>query len=206
MIVMRGDAKGKPKILVAAGFASCLLVAAGLLGCQPPSPGETLMPGISAAEDISSQEEFTWSQDLECAPCHTPEAQSAADSACTSFSSARSRCLTCHDDAQKLTEAHEDMRNAKPPAKAERTIVESEACMSCHDTGSLAEKTIDSTALTDSYRATINPHALPENESHSKIDCTACHTMHGSANASEMAPEACQSCHHADIYDCERCH
>ena len=203
---MRGNAGRKPKALVTAGFFLCLFVAAGLIGCQSTSTDKALMPGIAAAEQVSLQEDFEWEPDLECAPCHPLEAQTAAASACTGFSDAPSNCMICHDAVPELTTTHKGIRNAEPTMKLMHTAVENDACTSCHDTASLADRTRGSVALADSNQATINPHALPENKGHSKICCTDCHTAHQATDVLERGPEVCQNCHHADIYECDTCH
>ena len=203
---MRRNAGRKPEAPVMAGFVFCLLVATVLIGCQSTSADKALMPGIVAVEQVSLQEDFTWKPELECAPCQSLEAKTAAASACTDFSDAPSNCVNCHDDAPELTTVHTGIRNAKPTAELMHTAVENDACTGCHDKADLADRTRDSIALVDSNQTTMNPHALPENKGHSKIGCTDCHSAHESTDVLERAPQACQNCHHADIYDCETCH
>ena len=203
---MQGSLRGKPKASLMLGFAFCLLALVMLVSCQSVPDDKALMPGIESVEKISSPEDFTWSTDLECAPCHSPEAQTAAASACTGFSDARSSCLTCHNATEELTVAHQDILGVKPDSETKHAMVESDACMSCHSISSLVEKTIGSTALIDKNNTTINPHALLKTKGHDKIDCIACHTMHETVNALEATPKICQNCHHTDTYDCDSCH
>lgn len=201
---MQNSIQEKPWATLTAGFVFCLFVSAILVSCQFVPDNKALMPGIEAAE-LVSQDDFTWSPDLACAPCHVREAQTAA-SACTNFSGAQSNCITCHDDAQKLTTAHENIRSVKPASKLERTTVETEACVSCHDIEFLAASTIDSVTLVDNNGIILNPHALPETGSHSRIGCTDCHTIHDTTDALETTPKVCQNCHHTDAYECNICH
>ena len=90
----------------------CLCFAAGLASCQSPPAAPTLMPGIAEAEQVSLQEEWVWSPEQECAPCHSQEAQTAAASVCTGLSGAPARCLGCHVAEQELEAAHEGIRNS----------------------------------------------------------------------------------------------
>lgn len=203
---MRGNAGWRPQAPVLVGFLLCLLVAAGSIGCQSTPSDKALIPGIAAAEQVSLQEDFAWNPDLACAPCHSLEARTAAASACAGFSDAPSNCMTCHDAAPELTTIHAGIQNAQPAAKLSRTTVENDACTSCHETTSLADRTSVSVALVDNNQETMNPHALPENQGHAKIGCTDCHTTHEATDVLERAPLVCQNCHHADIFDCETCH
>ena len=121
---MRRRGKQRPRALAGATCALlCLCFAAGLASCQSPPAAPTLMPGIAEAEQVSLQDEWVWDPEQECAPCHSLEAQTAAASACTGFSSAPSRCLGCHDACQALAAAHEDIRSAcRPPSlRAQRS-------------------------------------------------------------------------------------
>ncbi len=202
---MQGNARRKSMTLLAAGFAFCLFGALALVGCQSTPSGRALMPGIAAAEQISPQN-WKWSPDQECAPCHSIEAHTAAASACTDFSDASSSCLTCHNVEQELTVAHENIRNVKPVSDLQQVTVEKEICTKCHTIASLAERTADSVALADNDGVTINPHALRRTKGHSEIDCTACHTMHESSDKLETSSKMCRECHHADSFECESCH
>lgn len=192
-------------MLLATGFIFCLFAAA-LVGCQFASNNRALMPGIAAAEQVSPQD-WKWSPDQECAPCHSVEAHAVAMSPCTDYSDSSSSCLTCHNVEQKLVVAHEDILNTKPTPDLQRVSVKKEVCTRCHDVASLSAKTADSVALRDSNGVTINPHALLRTKGHSVIDCASCHTMHKtSSDTLEISPEMCQDCHHADSFECESCH
>lgn len=203
---MQEEAGRKPRAPAMAGCLLCLLVAAALTGCQSASADKALMPGIAAAEQVSLQDDFAWEPDLACAPCHSLEARTAAASACTDFSDAPSRCMACHDAAAELASAHAGIRSATPAVELASTAVEESACTNCHDEASLPDRTSGSVALVDSDQATMNPHALPENKGHAKIGCTDCHTAHEGSDVLERASAVCETCHHADIYDCESCH
>ncbi|WP_418911500.1 cytochrome c3 family protein, partial [Adlercreutzia sp.] len=199
--------KQRPRALAGATCALlCLCFAAGLASCQSPPAAPTLMPGIAEAEQVSLQDEWVWDPEQECAPCHSLEAQTAAASACTGFSSAPSRCLGCHDACQALAAAHEDIRSAWQAPEPTGPEIGKEACARCHDAASLTARTADSRALVDGNNVTINPHALLETAGHTQIDCTACHTMHETSDVVEASPKSCRSCHHADSFACDACH
>ena len=204
--------KQRPRTLAGATCALCLAFAvglcfaAGLAGCQSPPAAPTLMPGIAEAEQVSLQDEWVWDPEQECAPCHSLEAQTAAASACTGFSSAPSRCLGCHDACQALAAAHEDIRSAWQAPEPTGPEIGKEACARCHDAASLAARTVGSRALVDGNNVTINPHALLETAGPTQIDCTACHTMHETSDVVEASPKSCRSCHHADSFACDACH
>ena len=204
---MRRRGKQRPRALAGATCALlCLCCAAGLASCQSPPAAPTLMPGIAEAEQVSLQDEWVWDPEQECAPCHSLEAQTAAASACTGFSSAPSRCLGCHDACQALAAAHEDIRSAWQAPEPTGPEIGKEACARCHDAASLAARTVGSRALVDGNNVTINPHALLETAGHTQIDCTACHTMHETSDVVEASPKSCRSCHHADSFACDACH
>ena len=158
---MRRRVKQRPRALAGATCALlCLCFAAGLASCQSPPAAPTLMPGIAEAEQVSVQDEWVWGPEQECAPCHSLEAQTAAASACTGFSSAPSRCLGCHDACQALAAAHEDIRSAWQAPEPAGPEIGKEACARCHDAASLAARTAGSRALVDGNNVTINPHAV----------------------------------------------
>lgn len=203
---MRRRGKQRPRALAGATCALFLCFAAGLASCQSPPAAPTLMPGIAEAEQVSLQDEWVWDPEQECAPCHSLEAQTAAASACTGFSSAPSRCLGCHDACQALAAAHEDIRSAWQAPEPTGPEIGKEACARCHDAASLAARTAGSRALVDGNNVTINPHALLETAGHTQIDCTACHTMHETSDVVEASPKSCRSCHHADSFACDACH
>ena len=204
---MRRRGKQRPRALAGATCALlCLCFAAGLASCQSPPAAPTLMPGIAEAEQVSLQDEWVWDPEQECAPCHSLEAQTAAASACTGFSSAPSRCLGCHDACQALAAAHEDIRSAWQAPEPTGPEIGKEACARCHDAASLAARTVGSRALVDGNNVTINPHALLETAGHTQIDCTDCHTMHETSDVVEASPKSCRSCHHADSFACDACH
>ena len=209
---MRRRGKQRPRALAGATCALCLAFAvglcfaAGLAGCQSPPAAPTLMPGIAEAEQMSLQEEWVWSPEQECAPCHSQEAQTAAASVCTGLSGAPARCLGCHVAEQELEAAHEGIRNSWQSPKPAGPEVGKEACARCHDAASLTARTADSRALVDGNNVTINPHALLETAGHTQIDCTACHTMHETSDVVEASPKSCRSCHHADSFACDACH
>ncbi|MDR1183576.1 MAG: cytochrome c3 family protein [Coriobacteriales bacterium] len=149
-----------------------------------------------------------WTEDSDCAGCHTTEMQSGEDGACTYSLHTATVCITCHTDTDdKLAETHEDYATAKQPTRLKKTEVDVLVCESCHDTGELKEITASSTVLTDANNTVLNPHDLPTTENHlSSIDCASCHKMHKPDPVAETASKVCLSCHHLNVYECGTCH
>ena len=131
------------------------------------------------------------------------------DSNCLASKHADLPCGSCHANTSALEKAHEKV---DPSVEAEatrlkKTSVDIALCQSCHGSlESLAAKTQSSTVCTDDNGTVVNPHALPENEEHSDIDCASCHIMHSRETATEQTKSLCNSCHHENVYECFTCH
>lgn len=122
-------------------------------------------------------------------------------------------CAACHNDEEKLAEAHENATGPKLVRRLKYTYVETQTCLICHDSWeSLAEKTEDCTMLTDSSGTVVNPHAAPATHTQDSgtdkayVACYMCHDMHGTVSVEEQADYTCQGCHHEDVYECHTCH
>lgn len=192
-------------VLVGVAFAGCII------GCSPQlssTSGERASQDAGDAEPAATQVEF--SEEADCAVCHTVEIESMSDSSCLAGlgSHASMDCLTCHEYNSDLEKAHEKVSVGDTPRKnLKRTEVDESACVTCHDETGLVEKTASATVLTDSKGTTVNPHALPENDGHAEIACADCHKMHaGGADAAQDATNKCLSCHHDGVFECGTCH
>lgn len=153
-----------------------------------------------------------WNMDIDCAGCHTKEAEKASDKKCTqgvAHESAKLTCVSCHTDEEVLTEVHADVTaDDKMPKKATVITVDPETCEGCHgDLETVAKLTADSEALKDDQGTVVNPHQIPEGERHSEMPatCTDCHNNH-STNLAKDAMKYCAQCHHRGRFECGTCH
>ena len=93
------------------------------------------------------------------------------------------------------------------PSRLKQTTVEASVCLSCHDQDEIAAESSSCTALSDAQGTTVNPHELPETDTHGQIACTDCHSMHEEQTDLQGDAKAyCMSCHHADVFECYTCH
>lgn len=198
-------AKPKPTLLAIAAAAALIM---SLNGCAPQKADEA-----QATEEASiSQVSFAWSEASDCSVCHSKESSSMNDAACLAYTHQQqgNDCFTCHADTAGLESAHAEATPElaeKRATKLRSTKIDRAACLSCHGgEEGYAESTASSTVLTDTQGKTVNPHAMPENADHADTDCSSCHDMHGSAPASDSAPEYCATCHHSGVYECHTCH
>lgn len=194
-----------------AGVALFLPLVLCAWGCSPQTAGA----GSSAAEASAGREgassaiEATWSPDSDCATCHDTEASTSADGSCLAGHHTMTQgftCITCHTDDGTLAEVHADMDSGKTPKKLKKTEVSENVCLSCHGKADLVQKTATSTVLTDDNGTAVNPHDLPQSDEHAAITCTSCHQGHNTDGVQQVAPAFCQSCHHANVYECGTCH
>lgn len=119
-------------------------------------------------------------------------------------------CFTCHSDAKGLEEAHDakKLNSGKEARRLKKTEVSSEFCQGCHDQEALVEATADYPGLVDKGGLVVNPHDLPQNDSHDGLDCVSCHAAHPEEGAAiqDQAMNQCISCHHAEVFECGTCH
>ncbi len=207
-----GRAKVKARLLMLAAMViTCTLLVSVMAACAPKERSD------SDEEAASSSSETTvtvaWSEDSDCSVCHASQAESTSDTACLVSEHTDLDCISCHDDVDALAEIHEERADSNPERLTTlRTTEVSEAlCLSCHDSWEvLAEKTADVTILTDTNGTTVNPHEVKTSVNtvgqHDEITCTSCHKMHTSDGIEATATNACQSCHHMDVYECGTCH
>jgi len=201
-------------IAVTAGLFVVLVTVAG--GCAPKTASpdtETQTPASETSGDEAVLD-FTWSANSECGTCHVVEQGSMDDAAATAsvhFSNGVN-CLQCHTDVAKIEGAHEGVNTAsKVPTKLKAALIGNDTCLSCHesthdDLAALAALTASSTVLTDMNGTVVNPHDLPQNDSHNIIRCSSCHNMHSSDPIAQTAKKNCFNCHHQEVFECGTCH
>jgi hypothetical protein len=197
----------KQRMLILVAVSSMLI--ASLMyatGCAASSQNTA----ESVARADASATSFEWSEDADCATCHTVESHSFEDSASIASLHGTLTCLQCHDDAATLSTIHEGVTTEDwAPKRLKLTAVSEDTCISCHISDDLVAATSASTVLTDLNGTTVNQHQLPVTESgvHQEIICADCHEMHADAAAIDKeAQDYCVSCHHADVYECYTCH
>lgn len=193
----------------------CVLAAMTLVGClagcapqvSSDGNGKTGQADESAESAIA---EVSFSQNSDCAMCHTVETASISDPSCLVGQPSHSsmECLACHEYNGDLEKAHAKVSAGDTPRKnLKRTKVDESVCMACHDVNDLAEKTSSITALTDTKGTTVNPHeVMTMGSGHDEIMCSSCHKMHSSEGAEGTAANLCLSCHHSEVYECGTCH
>ena len=115
-------------------------------------------------------------------------------------------CVACHSDEEGLAVGHKNLNSGKEARRLKKSKVDSEVCTTCHKAEDLAGKTADYRGLTDSNGTVVNPHDLPQVESHQSIACTDCHQAHSGKQIDFTAATTCNSCHHAGVYECNTCH
>lgn len=185
-------------------------------GCSPqPQLLESEPVGVSSVVDKAQEDNSNvgtvavdWTTDVDCGMCHDAEAGSFSGSAtAAAHMDLAESCMLCHADEAGLAEVHEGLtENAKPAKRLKRTVVDGQVCLSCHNPTELAEITGGSTALVDSDGTAVNPHAMPESESHESLSCSSCHKMHSGIAMADSAQAACMDCHHSGVYECYTCH
>ena len=192
-------------IVFVLAFALYACSANGSGGDSDSESGSTL----ATTEEVTTAD-WAWSEDADCATCHEEQALSQSDSdyqLCESHGTLD--CLTCHTDTEGLAAAHEEVtaEDTDGAKKLKETSVENEVCLSCHEDDYTPEATEDITALTDNNGTLVNPHDMPDTETHAEnITCASCHDMHSDKTTEESASTLCISCHHKNVYECDTCH
>lgn len=191
------------------------------MGCSPQqpaesdkgssSPAQTPAADNAASDDMASQP-VNWTMDIDCAICHTSEAEGVADAACVQAVAHEAEgitCAQCHTDEATLSTAHDGITyDDKPASKPSVITVDPQTCIACHgDLEEVATLTASSEALKDSNGTVVNPHERPAGDAHSEnpATCTDCHNNH-SKDLSKDAMKYCAQCHHRGIFQCGNCH
>ena len=196
-------------IVCAVAFALCLAACAPQASSPTDASDDAAAHATTDDETTSQDTEFTWTAESDCATCHDSDVASFSDTNCPASLHAdmQDQCMTCHDDPE-MEKAHSKVTwdSEKKKVTLKRTTVTRDTCTPCHDESELAQKTADSTVLTDKNGTTVNPHDLPTNEEHGEVNCSSCHKLHTADAPAEQAQATCKNCHHADVYECGTCH
>ena len=115
-------------------------------------------------------------------------------------------CVACHVDSDELAAGHKKLNSGKEAKRLKKTVIASDSCVACHQVGQLAEASADYQGIVDSNGTIVNPHQLPEVESHADIQCVDCHKVHKGKSIEDTAMTECTSCHHAGVFECNTCH
>jgi hypothetical protein len=158
------------------------------------------------AQNRKKNEALVWTSDMDCAACHARHVGSISKSDISLSAHGENgvdQCMDCHEE-EKLKVSHAKVIPGKPSFVKARKYPQ-EFCLRCHGThGELAKRTADSKALTDTKGRVANPHDVPKNAKHYKIDeCYTCHRMH------KKDPDVmryCSGCHHMGEFSCGTCH
>ncbi len=190
------------KVAIAAVTVALTL---GLSVASACSPQVSEKPATDDADGVAVA--FDWSADSDCATCHSTQHASLADGASLAALHPDQTCTDCHVDVEGLAGAHEGVAiGDTEPKRLKETDIERSLCQSCHVADEIVALAEDCTALTDSNGTVVNPHVLPDNDSHNDIECFDCHSAHEAAPAETSARDVCLNCHHHDIYECYTCH
>lgn len=206
------------KAITKGAFMSILIAIlsmGALASCTPSHPFSEQNAHDSeekeSEENIPETSAIEWSDDIECARCHTTEQESLSDQtkgAATHQALAQTNCTVCHANKESLTRVHlETSPDSPAPKNLRDTSVGNETCKSakCHnDQEFLIESTKNYSGLVDSRGTIVNPHnVIGLTAGHADITCADCHSMHGKTLVAE---ELCVSCHHSGVYECNTCH
>ncbi len=144
--------------------------------------------------------------DTDCSACHERHVKSMTNrdiSIGIHVCNGIDQCVDCHDSAS--------MKNSHAKVDPDRSSFvkarkyDKEFCLRCHGTlEDISRRTTHSKALTDTKGRVVNPHDVPTNDKHYKIDeCYTCHRMH-KKNPDVM--RYCSGCHHTGEFSCGTCH
>lgn len=162
--------------------------------------------GASDAEGASAQPP---EENAACTACHVNEAEAAQDEKTLSSLHADVLCMTCHDDEETLDELHAKTKAKRMPLRLKKTSVEDETCLACHEEQPGTDEFLalsEGNPLVDANGLEVNAHEMVGREGHEGIGCVSCHEVHDEADPQARAQKVCQSCHHADVYECFTCH
>ena len=141
--------------------------------------------------------------DEELGSAHTTEVAAYARTHVQDF---KFECATCHIESEGLEKGHKKLNSGKEATRLKKSEVDASICLTCHQPEKLVEATADYTGLTDTKGTTVNPHELPKVGNHETIQCFNCHQVHSEKAITETAIAACNSCHHAGVFECNTCH
>ena len=167
---------------------------------EAASLGLTAAAEEGTADGAKADAEMT---DEELGSAHTTEVATYARMHVQDF---KFECTTCHIESEGLEKAHKKLNSGKEATRLKKSAVDDSICLTCHQPEKLVEATADYTGLTDTKETTVNPHELPKVGNHETIQCFNCHQVHSEKAITETAIAACNSCHHAGVFECNTCH
>lgn len=182
-----------------------------LAACQPQAPDEKAQRRQAADPQLQEMldQPVEWTIQSECVVCHEAEHVSQEDLSYQMGATGQTQmeCVECHNDSGGLEKAHTGLTLAdfEGADRLKNTVIPSEVCLACHQSDYTPEKTAD-TMLVDKNGTDVNPHDLPQSESHDSITCASCHKMHSTDPIAETAQASCLGCHHQNVYECKTCH
>lgn len=206
---MNVSAKKRMRTMGPAALLLALCVTLAGCGGAPHQAGSEAGNTGEATQAAAVDAPFSWTPDANCSLCHATQSASLTDSACqVSANHADVACTQCHSDGSGLSSAHDGvtLADTKGAKKLAKTSVDQDACISCHADAGVPEAAASSAALTDDQGTTVNPHDLPQSESHDTLTCGSCHAMHDKEPLEATASAACTQCHHQNVYECYTCH
>lgn len=157
--------------------------------------------------DVPSQK-ATGIDSMNCSTCHDKQVKSMTDPNAHASAHARKgidKCSHCHD-ATELKQAHANVKSDDTNRFVKARRYPKGFCLKCHETyADLVKHTVSSKALTDTKGRVVNPHDIPKNPKHLKMDeCSTCHKEH---KANPDVKTYCLSCHHTgEFISCAKCH
>ena len=167
---------------------------------EAASLGLTAAAEEGTADGAKADAEMT---DEELGSAHTTEVAAYARTHVQDF---KFECATCHIESEGLEKGHKKLNSGKEATRLKKSEVDASICLTCHQPEKLVEATADYTGLTDTKGTTVNPHELPKVGTHETIQCFNCHQVHSEKAITETAIAACNSCHHAGVFECNTCH
>ena len=167
---------------------------------EAASLGLTAAAEEGTADGAKADAEMT---DEELGSAHTTEVAAYARTHVQDF---KFECATCHIESEGLEKGHKKLNSGKEATRLKKSEVDASICLTCHQPEKLVEATADYTGLTDTKGTTVNPHELPKVGNHETIQCFNCHQVHSEKAITETAIAACNSCHHAGVFECNTCH
>ena len=165
----RSNPSALRRLLVAMPAVAVLLLAS----CQSQAV-TTPFAGIASVRQVEVAAAWHWTQDADCVLCHESQADRQHSDLFGMHADEGLDCMVCHVDEEALESAHEEASSLHGLNKASG---DSRPCGECHDHAAIAEATATCTLLTDKQGRTVNPHELPDSESH-QISCIDCHSVH----------------------------
>jgi hypothetical protein len=184
------------------GLVSLALVSgiAASAGCAPRISQEA-----SNADAENTVTGTVWAPTIDCLVCHDLAEPNTLG---TLHQDLGSSCLSCHEVAelQPIHDEHGD--SVRVPAKLRYSSVAQTACLAsgCHENREELAARTGEVSISDKNGLAVNPHELPNSESHDSLSCAKCHVAHEESVTLAVAEDECFGCHHEKVFECGTCH